>query len=81
MDYAEIKKLAKSKKCTVKNLLALAPQNDPFYIGQKSQVALAEWFKDLWNRFSYTEDVHLRRIHYQILSQDPPIHLPNGKLC
>jgi len=78
INYNAIKKLAKTKKCTVKDLLVLAPQNDPFYVGQKSQVELAEWFEGLWNKFGYAEGVHLRRIHYQILSQDPPVHLPNG---
>lgn len=80
MNYNEIKKLSKSTKCTVKDLLALSPQNDPFYLGQKSQLELAKWFKDLWDQFGYEEGVHLRRIHYQVLSQDPPVSLPNGKL-
>lgn len=45
MNYNKIKSLAKAKKCTVKDLLALAPQNDPFYVGQRSQLELAAWFK------------------------------------
>jgi len=79
MNYDEIKSLAKSQKCTVKDLLALSPQNDPFYMGQKGQVELAEWFKALWDQFEYADGVHLRRVHYQIISQDPPICFPNGK--
>ena len=78
MNYNKIKSLAKAKKSTIKDLLALSPQNDPFYMGQKGQVELAEWFKDLWEQFGYEGGIHLRRIHYQILSQDPPVHLPNG---
>jgi hypothetical protein len=79
MNYNKIKNLAKTKKCRVQHLLALAPQNDPFYVGQKNQLELASWFKDLWDQFGYTEGVHLRRVHYQVVSQDPPICFPNGK--
>jgi hypothetical protein len=80
MNYTEIKNLSKSKKCTVQDLLALSPQNDPFYMGQKGQGELAKWFKDLWDKFGYADadSIHLRRIHYQIISQDPPVCFPNG---
>ncbi len=79
MDYQEIKRLAKQVKCKTTDLIVLAPQNDPFYVGTKSAIALAEWFTDLWEQFGYTTGVHLRRIHYQIISQEPPILTPNGK--
>lgn len=79
MDYQEIKKLKKRIKCkSFSELIALAPQNDPFYIGTKSKINLAQWFAELWERFGYTNGVHLRRMHYQILSQNPPIIFPNG---
>lgn len=64
---------------TVKDLLVLAPQNDPFYVGTATDKQNAEWFADLWSRFGYHQGVHLRRIHYQIVSQDPPVQMPNGK--
>ena len=79
MDYKQLKQLAKKKRCPVTELIALAPQNDPYYLGTKSQTQLAEWFADLWERFGYTHGVHLRRIHYQIVSQDSPVSFPNGK--
>jgi len=79
MDYKQLKKLAKEKRCPVTELIALARQNDPYYVGTKSQTELAEWFADLWERFGYTHGVHLRRIHYQIISQDSPVLFPNGK--
>jgi hypothetical protein len=80
MDYAEIKLLSRSLGVRVTDLIALAPQNDPFYTGTPNDWALAEWFAGLWKVFGYQDGVHLRRIHYQIVSQDPPVSLPNGLL-
>ena len=78
MDYAEIKGLSRRLGVRVTDLIALAPQNDPFYTGTPNDWALAEWFTGLWRAFGYREGMHLRRIHYQIVSQDPPVALPNG---
>jgi len=76
--YEKIKRLAKEKKCNVTDLLVLARQNDPFYTGSATQKAMAEWFAELWRSFGYTAGVHLRRVHYQLVSQeDPKKH--NGK--
>lgn len=79
MDYERLKKLAKEKRCPVTELIALASQNDPFYVGTKSAVRHAEWFAGLWEQFNYTSGVHLRRIHYRMISQDTPVLMPNGK--
>lgn len=79
MDYEAIKEEAKLTGCRVTDLLALAPQNDPFYIGQPAQMEAARWFAGLFRRFGYGTGVHLRRIHYRAVSQDPPILKPNGK--
>jgi hypothetical protein len=80
MDYAAIKELAKENGCTIRDLIALAPQNDPFYIGTDSQLRLAEWFRDLWQRLGYIgkTNVHIRRVHYKMISQPAPILMPNG---
>lgn len=76
--YEKIKRLAKEKKCNVTDLLVLARQNDPFYTGSATDRAMAEWFAELWRSFGYTAGVHLRRVHYQLVSQeDPKKH--NGK--
>lgn len=79
MNYETIKQLARESGQRVSDLIALAPQNDPFYTGTPNDWALAEWFAMLWQAFGYGEGVHLRRIHYQIVSQEPPVLLPNGK--
>lgn len=79
MNYRELKQLSKDLKSTVKNLIALAPQNDPFYVGAPAQVASAEWFAGLWKQFEFPYGVHLRRIHYQLISQENKIIMSNGK--
>lgn len=78
MDYTTIKQLSKETGQRVTDLIALAPQNDPFYTGTPNDWALAQWFAGLWQAFGYRDGVHLRRIHYQIVSQDPAVLLPNG---
>ena len=79
MDYEEIKDMSRALKCRVTDLIALAPQNDPFYTGTPNDWALGQWFAGLWQAFGYQGGVHLRRIHYQIISQDPGVLLPNGE--
>jgi len=47
--------------------------------GVGGALAGAEWFATLYTKFGYRQGVHLRRVHYQIISQDPPVDMPNGK--
>jgi hypothetical protein len=53
---------------SVRDLLVLAPDNDPWFKGRPAHWRDAHWFAGLWERFGYTTGMHLRRIHYQILS-------------
>lgn len=79
MSYEQIKQLAKATGRRVNDLIVLAPQNDPFYTGTPSDWTLGQWFAELWNQFGYQTKVHIRRVHYQIISQTPPVVMPNGK--
>jgi hypothetical protein len=76
--YDYIKFLAKERGCKVTDLIALNSGNDPFYVGTPSDRLIGEWFAKLWRKFGYGAGVHVRRVHYQIVSQDPPITMPNG---
>jgi hypothetical protein len=78
MNYEQIKQLAREEGRRVSDLIVLAPQNDPFYTGTPNDWALGEWFAGLWHAFGY-DKAHLRRVHYQIISQHPAVLLPNGK--
>ncbi len=74
-----IKHMAKNNGCRVTDLIALSSQNDPFYIGSPTDIKHAEWFTNLWDKFGFQSGVHLRRIHYRIVSQETPVLLPDGK--
>lgn len=78
INYDSIKQLAKEHGLNVADLCALAPKNDPFYTGRPAEVIAAEWFAGLWHKFGYSRGVHLRRVHYQIVSQNPPVERPDG---
>jgi hypothetical protein len=78
LTYEQIKQFARETGQRVTDLIPLAPQNDPFYTGTPGDWALAEWFAGLWQAFRYTTKVHIRRVHYQIVSQNPPMVMPNG---
>jgi hypothetical protein len=78
MDYETIKALAKERRLSVDDLLAMARKNDPFYFGTPADWEAARWFKGVWDRFGYHTagfPVHLRRIHYRLVSQERPIEL------
>lgn len=79
LNYTQVKELARTRGCKVTDLIALAPQNDPFYCGTPTDLLIAGWFADLWNQFGYAQGIHIRRVHYQIISQTPPVSMPNGK--
>ena len=78
INYAWIKQAAKQYNVSVNDLIALAPQNDPFYTGTPNDHALANWFADIWRRVG-DERAHIRRIHYWIVSQGGGVTMPNGK--
>ncbi len=69
LDYSSIKRLAKQIGRSTKDLVALAVQNDPFYASVPHRHEQGEWFAEIWHRFGFSEGVHLRRIHYVLVSQ------------
>ena len=79
-DYDTLKALAKSIGRPVKDLLALAPCNDPFYAGVGRRGEAAEWFAGLWAEHGAV-GAHLRRIHYRLVSSAAwrSILLPDGR--
>lgn len=79
MNFEEIKAMAKELKRPIPSLVALTPRNDPFYVGTPGDIRLGEWFAELWHRFGYVSGVHIRRMHYAIVSQNPPVKMPDGK--
>jgi len=78
MDYKTIKAKARSMGLTRDDLLALAPRNDPFYCGTPTEKAMAAWFAKVWNNSGFTSGVHLRRVHYRLVS-NPDSKKHDGK--
>ena len=78
-DYEGIKALAKELGRSVETLIAQSPQSDPFYADRPGRREAAEWFAGLWGRFDFPRGVHLRRIHYALISQREPVEMAEGK--
>jgi hypothetical protein len=72
IDHERLKALSKELRRPLETLYALASDNDPFVVDQPSRRAGAEWYADLSRRLSIRPGAHLRRIHYLLISQDPP---------
>src|SRR5262249_22289729 len=59
-------------KRTLRSLRVMAEANDPFFIGTPAHYRQARWFLGFWQKFGYGKTkVHLRRIHYRIVSLEP----------
>jgi hypothetical protein len=76
----EIKALGERLGRPARTLFALSADNDPFYIGKRDGVRLAEakWFAALFKKFKFGDGVHLRRIHYRLVSQRTPVKMRDG---
>ena len=78
MNYHDIKQLSAETGIGASELIALSASNDPFYAGLPSREVWARWFADIWDRFGWTTGLHLRRIHYVLVSQEEPVIKPDG---
>jgi len=77
LSYDRIKDLAAELHRPASTLIALAPRNDPFSITE-SRRAGAQWFARVWKRLAIGSGVHLRRLHYAIISQSKPVKMSDG---
>jgi hypothetical protein len=77
-DYEGLKVLAKDLGRPVETLVAQSPISDPFYADRPGRRAAAEWFAGLWGRFNFQRGVHLRGIHYVLVSQREPVEMAEG---
>lgn len=77
-DYNLIREQSKLRGIAIKDLAVLAPNNDPFCSNAPAQRRDAEWFAGLFKRFDFPAGVHLRRIHYALISSESRIQMPDG---
>src|SRR5258708_31452344 len=73
MNYETIKQYARQTGHKVTDLIALAPQNDPFYMGTPTDLAMAEWFAGLWRAFGGTMGGLPHRAHDPVGQQQPRV--------
>ena len=72
MDIEIIKSLAKKEGKKVKDFLALAMQNDPFYI-KPSEINKAKWLLKIWKKEGEPTK-HPRGFHYRIMDKRYKMH-------
>ena len=77
IDWHAIRDIAVALKRPAETLFALSRQHDPFYLGE-SRMRDAEWFAALYREYGFSRGVHIRRIHYRLISQREPVQLPGG---
>jgi hypothetical protein len=75
--YEDVVRLARARNVAVVGLLALTQGNDPFYAGRPERRVWAQWFAGLWQEYKFPPGVHLRRVHYVLVSQDSPPPCPS----
>jgi hypothetical protein len=77
INYDFLKQSAKEMGCSVKDLMALASGNDPFYLtpGREGNGA---WFAKQLETFGVQGEFHDRRIHYLLVTQETPVKRPDG---
>ena len=73
IDHQFIKHRAKESGTTIKDLIVLDKENDPFYIGTETHWMWARWFADTWGQYGQEGD-YLRKFHYRIEAKG--INLP-----
>lgn len=78
IDYSLLKKTAAKSGLSPHEILALAPQNDPFYVGAKRQVEKAKWFEQIYSLMGCPVNCHIRRVHYWLVTTQA-IPKPNGQ--
>lgn len=78
MNYDQIRALSEELGRPISTLIVLDQYNDPFYIGPRRKER-AEWFAQIWHDLKIPIGWHYRRIHYRMISQDPPLRFhPEG---
>ena len=77
-NYETIKELAKDEGKSVRDLLALSPNNDPFYVGSAGQMEKAKWFANVYKQMGSPRECHIRRVHYWVVSK--ALKKPDGSV-
>ena len=63
----------------MRDLLALSPAHDPFYVGSPSDQEKAKWIAEIYEQMGKPEKCHIRRVHYWIVGR-ADVKKPDGAL-
>src|SRR5215469_14529058 len=77
MEYDDLRALSEELGRPISTLYVLDSYNDPFYIGPRREEA-TQWFTDIYRDLVIPIGWHYRRIHYRMISQDPPLSFHLG---
>ena len=79
--YEGVVELAKSLNRPSSELIALTRNNDPFFCGTLANRRDADWFLSVWKMAGMEQHyrIHLRQMHYKLVSQEHPPAMPSGK--
>ena len=75
---ADLIELAETHRRRLHTLHALSPSADPWMVDLPARTARAQWIAGVFKRFEIQTTVHIRRIHYRLISQEPAALLPDG---
>jgi hypothetical protein len=80
LTYEGLKALAKQLGRPLESMYALSGSNDPFTADMPRRREAAEWFAGFWRQFAPEDSkLHIRRIHYRLISSTRPFVRPNGE--
>jgi hypothetical protein len=68
LDYDSLKRLAEELRRPVMTLIAQPSISDPFYADLPLRREQAEWFRSIWDKFEIQPGIHLRFIHYRLVT-------------
>lgn len=77
LDYKGLKSIASRVGVSPSKLLALAPTNDPFYVGAPGQLEKGQWFAKVYEAMGSPTNCHIRRVHYWLVTTQR-LAKPNG---
>ncbi|MET4151720.1 hypothetical protein BjapCC829_24755 [Bradyrhizobium barranii] len=75
---ADLFALAEKLRRRQETLYTLGSPNDPWMAEADFRSKHAYWIADIFERFDIRSRVHVRRVHYRLVSQEPPILQVDG---
>jgi hypothetical protein len=76
--HADLRDLAKTLRRKLSTLFTLGDANDPFVADHNFRSKHAYWIAALFERFEIRSRVHVRLVHYKLISQKTPVLQVDG---